>query len=68
MKKDYFNIIYDIFAYIIRINLTLSHDGERVEITFNAQFYDGKDDKGDDKFKSSVVQRTGLKNPTRVAV
>lgn len=69
MKKGLFLILFMTFLLTLSgCNLSLSHDGERVEITFNAQFYDGKDDKGDDKFKSSVVTEQVLKNPTRVAV
>jgi len=68
MKRLIYLFLIILAVFILSACEDEKFTGETIDITFNTQIYDGKDEKGENKYKNTVVTEKVLKNPTRIAV
>lgn len=68
MKKILIVLVLVFVGFLVSCGEENTFNGEKVEIKFNAQLFDGKDNKGEDKYKLQEVSELVLKNPKKIAV
>ena len=61
MKRLIYLFLIILAVFILSACEDEKFTGETIDITFNTQIYDGKDEKGENKYKNTVVTEKVLK-------